>query len=258
MIGEWGVVAMTKAAGADAWRYHLFTYTAGTWTHADIAGQGTIGNGSTAVASFLVGSFDSGQFLSANLAVEGFWTTELSDGQIEGLIDALADWLVLTPAVLHDMHGPVATPIVDLMGSGADQTAITGTTDDSGDDPPGFDYSLGPNEGSVAFTLDLVVAAAGARQGAGTAAVGLGLAVATVGARASLGAAAMGLGLAVSGSGLRAARGVASLGLALRLDARGPVNGTRPSKITARARRTAMTARGTGGALKARGGYADA
>lgn len=259
MIGEWGVVALTKAGVAEAWRYHLFTYSGGTWTHTDITGQGTIGNGVTAVASFFVGSFDSGQFLSANLAVEGFWTVELSDGQIEGLVDALADWVALSPAVLHDMHGAVATPITDIMGSGADQTAITGTTDDVGDDPPGFNYSLGPNEGSAAFALDLALAGVGARRSAGVAALGLNLAVATAGARPSRGAAAIGLGLGLATAGARASRGAAALGLRYTINAHGPTSAAgRPARLTARGRRAALVARGTPGGIRARGGYGNA
>lgn len=142
LIGEWGILAFTKAAGSAQARSHIYTYSGATWSHADMGSVG--GNGVTDVDTIYVGSFDSGQFYNGNLAAIGLWTgTALADGDIEGLTDALADWEALTPSVLWDFHGPVATPITDLMGSGADQSAITGTTDDSGDDPPGFDYSLG-------------------------------------------------------------------------------------------------------------------
>lgn len=138
--------------------------------------------------------------------------------------------------------------------------------------------SAAPNEGSVALTLVLAVAAVGARRSAGVAAVGLALAVSAVGARRSAGVAALGLALAVSGAGARASRGVAAvglglavaatgrrasrgaaaLGLRLAVNASGVVTQGRPSKLTARSRTEALRARGASVRLIARGGYPDA
>jgi hypothetical protein len=59
-----------------------------------------------------------------------------------GFQTSLANWFNETPSVLWRFNqASVATPVTDVMGSGADQTAITGTTV-SADEPPGFSYNI--------------------------------------------------------------------------------------------------------------------
>ena len=115
-----------------------------------------------------MGSFDPGQFLNANVAAYGLWTgTALTDGNFEagtGFQASLANWFDLTPSVLWRFNqASTATPVDDLMGSGANQSAIVGTTV-SADDPPGFSYALSV---SGTGTADL-----GALNAAGTGGVG--------------------------------------------------------------------------------------
>lgn len=166
IIDEWAVLAFTKTSGASQARMHTYVYDTATWTHADMGAMG--GNGSGTVDQFFIGSFDSGQFLDANLDLIGLWTgTALSDADLETMVDALADWAALDPSVLLDFHGNPATPITDLMGSGADQTAIVGTSDAPGDDAPGFDFTFTPpapppSEGTASFRMYLALAATGA------------------------------------------------------------------------------------------------
>lgn len=75
--------------------------------------------------------------------------------------------------------------------------------------------STAPNEGAVALTLDMAVAAVGGRTSGGVAAVGLDLAPAAVGGRQSAGAAAVGLDLAPAGTGGRISLGSSDTGLGL-------------------------------------------
>lgn len=161
-IGSWAVLGFTKPAGAaQTVRAHLYRYNTGLWAHADL---GTT-SANIAIASILVGSFDPGQFLNGNLAAIGLWAgTALTDANLEagtGFQTTLANWFSLTPSVLWRFNqASVATPVTDLMGSGADQTAITGTTV-SADDPPGFSYNLTSTiDGTAVADLGALSAAA--------------------------------------------------------------------------------------------------
>ncbi len=187
LVSNWAIIGITKTAGASAFRTHIYNYTAATWTHAAISGQGTLGNGSGTVDSILFGSFDGGQFLNANVAAAGFWTgTALSDANFEastGFQTSLANWFNLTPSVLWRFNqASVATPVTDLMSSGADQTAIIGTTV-SAEDPPGFSYSITSvisGTGSTDLgTLDAAASGGVTVNGTGTADLGVLSAAAT-------------------------------------------------------------------------------
>lgn len=143
-IGDWGIVGFTKAAGSAVVRAH--TYTAlGGWVHTDLTSK----NAKAAIATIVVGPFDGSNGLRAKLAVQGFWSgTALDDADFEdgtGFETSLANWVNKIPSVLWAFNqASTSDPVTDLMGSGADQTALTGTTVDGADDPPGFSYTLGP------------------------------------------------------------------------------------------------------------------
>lgn len=140
---QWAVLAFTKPAGAgQTVRSHLYRFDTLAWTHTNL---GTI-SASSAITQILVGSFDPTQFLNANLAAIGMWSgTALADASFEagtGFQASLANWFATTPSVLWRFNqASVATAVTDIMGSGADQTGITGTTV-SAEDPPGFNYNI--------------------------------------------------------------------------------------------------------------------
>jgi hypothetical protein len=83
--------------------------------------------------------------LDGDVAVVGICGAVWSDGQFETLMTSLADWVTLMgadPAVLWAFdQADVSIPVVDVLGGGGDQTAISGTTVTT--DPPGFSYALG-------------------------------------------------------------------------------------------------------------------
>lgn len=143
-VNTWIILVITKATGVSTPRTHIYSYGTGLWTHANLGG--TLGNGATDLASFIIGSFDSGQWLSANLAVTAFWSgTALSDGALDGstMPTQLSGWLALNPSACQAYNQAAAVdPVPDLTGHGAGSTLIEGTTI-SGTDPPGFSYSLG-------------------------------------------------------------------------------------------------------------------
>jgi hypothetical protein len=142
-LNQWAILGFTKPAGAgQTVRAHVYRYDTLAWTHTNLGAV----SANAAIASIFVGSFDGGQFLNGNMAAIGLWTgTALSDANFEagtGFQTSLANWFNLTPSVLWRFNqASVATPVTDLMSSGADQTAITGTTV-SVDEPPGFSYDL--------------------------------------------------------------------------------------------------------------------
>lgn len=193
-IGAWAILGFTKPAGAaQTVRAHLYRFDTLAWSHTDLGAV----SANAAIASIFVGSFDPGQFLNGNLGAIGLWTgTALSDANFEagtGFQTSLANWFNLTPSVLWRFNqASVATPVTDLMGSGADQVAIVGTTV-SADDPAGFSYDL------VSTVTGTGVADLGALSAAATGGVTVsGVAVADLGV---LSAAATG-GVVVSGTAL--------------------------------------------------------
>jgi hypothetical protein len=142
-IGKWTAVFFTKAAGSANVRVHYFV-AGGSWQHIDL---GVI-NVRSAITQFFVGSFDGGQFYNGKMAVLATWVgTELSDASIAAstVLTALSGWVNLVPTTLLAFNQAAVTDSVTcLMGSGANQSARTGTTVDGADDPPGFSYTLGP------------------------------------------------------------------------------------------------------------------
>jgi hypothetical protein len=194
-IGDWAVLAFTKGAGSSLIRTHLYDYGVGSWVHANLASA--VGADAATLATILVGPFDGAQDLNGNLAAMGFWTgTALADASFEagsGFQTSLANWFNLTPSVLWRFdQASIAIPVTDLMSSGADQTAISGTSV-SANDPPGFSYSISTTVSgtAVADLGALSAAASGSVTHPGTAIADLG----------ALSAAATG-GVTVSGTAL--------------------------------------------------------
>ncbi len=143
LIGGWAAIGITKASGSAAVRTHIYDYDTGLWTHTDLA---TLTNGSGTVDTILLGSFDPGQFLNGIVAAYGLWTgTALADAVFSagsGFQASLSNWYAQTPSVLWRFNqASTATAVTDLMGSGADQSAIVGTTV-SADEPAGWSYAL--------------------------------------------------------------------------------------------------------------------
>lgn len=139
----WTLVAVTKATGSATPRGHLYNYNTSTWSHANAAGAMTDSTVTPGASGFIqVGGLFN--FLNASIAVIGVWAAVLSDGDIEGLDLALSAWVAQNPNTLWAFNqASTSDPVLDLMGNGADQSSITGTTVITGDDPPGFDFSLG-------------------------------------------------------------------------------------------------------------------
>lgn len=140
---EWYLTIVTKPAASSVIRKHTMPFSTGVWTHADSAT--TLGDtGGANTAMHFGWSLNANFFLEGDLAVIGIWVdVELSDAECETLPTGLADWVALSPSGLWPFNQEsVGDPVLDITGNGADQTAITGTSVLTGDDPPGFNFSL--------------------------------------------------------------------------------------------------------------------
>lgn len=140
---QWYLTVVTKAAGSSAVRQHSVPYSSGVWTHAN---RGTVNDetGTGHIATHFGWALGNNFFLEGELAVVGVWCgTQLSDAQCEDLEFELANWLTVPPTGLWAFdQASTSDPVLDLSGNGFDQTAIVGTTVLTGDDPPGFNFSL--------------------------------------------------------------------------------------------------------------------
>lgn len=146
----WDVIGYCKASGTAAPRAHKYRYSTGVWTHTNNgsnAGNPTAGN--TVRIGDMAGLNEK---FGGDIAIIGIWKRQLSDVEFETLESGLQAWVDLTPDALWRLdQASTATPVNDLTGNGANQTAISGTTVVSGVEPPGFDWTLGgsANQGTL-------------------------------------------------------------------------------------------------------------
>lgn len=143
---DWYLIAATKAAGTVTPRFHLKNITTGAaWAHE--AGAGTLANAPTAASGTIrVGEWNDNDDLNANVAVIGGWAAALADtgaGSVENLATNLrtSDWTghATAPAYVHELTS--TTTIPDLMGNGATLNIVNGTSLDTSNDPPGWNFN---------------------------------------------------------------------------------------------------------------------
>jgi len=130
-IGDsWALIAVTKASGTVAPRFHKYVFSSTTWTHENSGS--TIGNGPAATNRLQLGLGNDGgaqYFWEGDILISGLWNSVLSDGQLEGMTATAQSWLDLSPSGLWYFNQTATTdPVLDQSSAGtADQTAITGT-----------------------------------------------------------------------------------------------------------------------------------
>jgi hypothetical protein len=126
------LLAITKATGSSAVRFHRYKYDTSTWTHENGA---AINNSPVTTNRLQLGAADT-DFYTGDILIAGYWTSVLSDLVIETLKDSLTDWENANPQGLWLLNQTsIATPVPDLTGGGADQSAITGTSVSANDLP---------------------------------------------------------------------------------------------------------------------------
>ena len=132
----WVVVAVTKATGTATPRFHKVV-PGGSAEHEDAFG--TAVNAARTPACWSIGEWEGTDDFNGRIAVVAAWNSVLTNGQIEALAGSEQAWIDADPDTLLLLdQASTATPVVDLTGGGADETALTGTSVIDGDDPPGF------------------------------------------------------------------------------------------------------------------------
>jgi hypothetical protein len=154
----WYLYFATKANGSAVAREHLCDMSTDVWTHADL---GSAMPDAAGAVDSVIFSDPGTDRLDGFIAASAVWDSVLTDLQIEGLRSGLSAWVSTSPQALWRFND---TPVNDLTAGGANQTAITGTTVDTGVEPPSFSYSLaGPTTGTLTGTLPELTSAATGR-----------------------------------------------------------------------------------------------
>lgn len=132
----WYMYAFTKGAGTATVRDHLCTMTSAgagdTWTHADMVG--TIADGTGPIDHMWLGRAF-GDWLGGYVAATATFGSVLNDAAVEALRPSLSAWVSAGAVSLHVGND---TPMDDHTVGNADQTAVSGTTVDTGTEPPAF------------------------------------------------------------------------------------------------------------------------
>lgn len=153
-VGPWLLVVARKGTGTVKARLSMYNYSTSTWAHNDA--NNAIGDGTAPGAgAFIRFSFQgSSLFFGGRIAARALWANSLpwssdaaGDAAIvaSGLATAASSWRSANPTSMWLFNqASVATAVTDVSSAGtAVQTSISGTTVITGDDPPGFDFSLG-------------------------------------------------------------------------------------------------------------------
>jgi hypothetical protein len=119
------VVAISKAAGTTAPRFHKYKVSTNVWTHEN-AGA-TIADPTTPSQGPTIGGIAANA--NIELGVVGLWNVVLSDAQIEALPFSLSSWRQIGPSAmwLFDQQA-IAQKIRDMSGGGANEATLTGTS----------------------------------------------------------------------------------------------------------------------------------
>ena len=126
--GVWYLVACTKVTGAQLPRFHVYNYTTPGWFHGN--GNNTRTDSPAPTTAWIGADVAGGTSNDFNGAIQAcaYWTSTLSDGNLESMVATKSSWTALSPAALWVLNqDDVGTAVQDEIG-GADQTAITGTT----------------------------------------------------------------------------------------------------------------------------------
>jgi hypothetical protein len=129
VVGEWYLIASTKATGTVQPRMHVYRYSTDTWTHT---------NGATALANsglpatsgaFGIRVWNTTLPMNGDIAVAGVWDVVLTDAQTESLPFDLPAWYQVQPRGLWLLdQAAVTMPVNDVSGGGANESSRTGTT----------------------------------------------------------------------------------------------------------------------------------
>lgn len=162
-ISIWYVAVCRKGTGTATPRLSTYDFNSTTWTHRNASG--TVGNWTAPGASGQIRFSFQGtdDRFGGRIAARALWSNSLpwsADGtgdtalEAAGLEDAAQNWADENPSAFWLFNqASVAIPVEDLSTTGtADETSISGTTVVTGDDPSGFDFTLGGG-GPVTYAM---------------------------------------------------------------------------------------------------------
>lgn len=141
MDTTWQVIALTKGSGSATPRFHRKQIGSGVWTHSNASGAIGSQAGGASSSYLRLGRFNGAAtgYKDMRLALVAVWgNSALSDGDVESIETNASTAFVqgLSPSALVELNQASAgTALTDLMGGGANQTLIVGTTVITGDDP---------------------------------------------------------------------------------------------------------------------------
>lgn len=126
--GAWVLGAWTKPSGSAVLRFHVYDYATGTWARSNGFSARTDPDEAPSTLT-LGGNAARSSSLAGNLAVAATWARNLSDTDIDRLPHSLAAWVASRPSALWVLDQAAATtPVRDMTGGGADQSASSGNT----------------------------------------------------------------------------------------------------------------------------------
>jgi hypothetical protein len=146
--GIWYLAVARKASGTATPRFSLYNFNTSTWSHQN--GASSLANGTAPGAGGNIKfRFSTSEYFDGRVAVRALWSNSLpwsadttGDAAIEsaGLHTSLLNWSSASPTALWPFNQSSTSIAVEDTAGAADQTAITGTTVITTDDPPGFTF----------------------------------------------------------------------------------------------------------------------
>jgi hypothetical protein len=140
----WQLVAVTKATGTVAPRFHKYLLSTGAVIHED--GATAVADAAALTTGLTLGAGSTSASASVcNIAVLAAWHgTVLTDDQVEQLAQSLRAWWVVQPTGLWVIDQATTTQkVLDQSGGGANESAIGGTTISSAPHCPlGYGHEL--------------------------------------------------------------------------------------------------------------------
>jgi len=127
--GAWQVLAVSKATGTVAARFHKYLYSTDAHSHEN--DDATVANSSAPTTNVYLGTDGTVTVdgLDGDLLIAAVWDVVLSDAQFEALPFSLAAWFAVQPKGLWLLdQDTTAQKVLDLTGGGANETALAGTT----------------------------------------------------------------------------------------------------------------------------------
>lgn len=160
----WYLVVVKKAAGTATPRANLWSYSTDTWA-GWANGSDTLDADATTLVEVRLGNGPGGFPLNGKIGGAVVYSTALSDSDGETLEDTAQHWFDLTPVAMWRLNqASTSTAVTDDTTGDADQTLLTGTTVDTGDDPDPWSFSLGGTTYTQSVSGSSTATAALARQ----------------------------------------------------------------------------------------------